>query len=177
MASLCTTTSSNASSRLPQQSCRFDRFPGHHHPTLMPLFLPLLHSKMVGTMLQFRMPTTVLFAISILLNRTAAQDPNPYISDGTCFYSAGNEADSRYIPCGNAALGNFSCCESQDMCLSNQACYNGRCQCCLVVDSIEVLTCHPGGVTYLAGCSDQSYSDDSCPDKGGYYDCELKILT
>jgi hypothetical protein len=32
--------------------------------------------------------------------------------------------------------------------------------------SVDILTCGPGGVTYLAGCSDQSYSDPVCPDKG-----------
>ncbi|OCT52327.1 hypothetical protein CLCR_08631 [Cladophialophora carrionii] len=32
-------------------------------------------------------------------------DYNPDISNGTCYYYDGYEADSRYIPCGNAALG------------------------------------------------------------------------
>ncbi|KIX95132.1 uncharacterized protein Z520_09048 [Fonsecaea multimorphosa CBS 102226] len=78
-------------------------------------------------------------------------DYNPDISNGTCYYYDGMEADSRYIPCGNAALGHKSCCESLDMCLSSHACYNGQ-----------------YGVTYLAGCTDSSYDDPVCPDKGEF---------
>ncbi|OAG35878.1 hypothetical protein AYO21_09961 [Fonsecaea monophora] len=78
-------------------------------------------------------------------------DYNPDISNGTCYYYDGVEADSRYIPCGNAALGHKSCCESLDMCLSSHACYNGQ-----------------FGVTYLAGCTDSSYDDPVCPRKGDF---------
>jgi hypothetical protein len=55
-------------------------------------------------------------------------DHNPDISNGTCYYYDGYEADSRYIPCGNAALGPKVCCESLDMCLSSGACYNAQCR-------------------------------------------------
>ncbi|OAP54509.1 hypothetical protein AYL99_10957 [Fonsecaea erecta] len=78
-------------------------------------------------------------------------DYNPDISNGTCYYYDGTQADSRYIPCGNVALGHKSCCESLDMCLSSHACYNGQ-----------------FGVTYLAGCTDSSYDDPVCPDKGEF---------
>jgi hypothetical protein len=58
----------------------------------------------------------------------ADPDLNPDISKGTCYYYDGYEANSRYIPCGNAALGHRACCESLDMCLSSSACYNGQCK-------------------------------------------------
>ncbi|KIW99713.1 uncharacterized protein Z518_11126 [Rhinocladiella mackenziei CBS 650.93] len=80
-------------------------------------------------------------------------DYNPDISNGTCYYANGEEAPSRYIPCGNEALGHKPCCESLDMCLSSNACYNGQ-----------------YGVTYLAGCTDPDYLDSKCPDKGDFAD-------
>ncbi|EXJ82156.1 hypothetical protein A1O1_08225 [Capronia coronata CBS 617.96] len=80
-------------------------------------------------------------------------DYNPDISNGTCYYANGEEAPSRFIPCGNEALGHKACCESLDMCLSSNACYNGQ-----------------YGVTYLAGCTDPSYEDSRCPDKGDFAD-------
>jgi hypothetical protein len=80
-------------------------------------------------------------------------EDNPYVSWGKCYYDdTGDEAPSRYIPCGNVNFGHVSCCESQDMCLSSNACYNGQ-----------------FGVTYLAGCTDKEYKDGTCPDKGNFY--------
>ncbi|EXJ77334.1 hypothetical protein A1O3_09560 [Capronia epimyces CBS 606.96] len=76
---------------------------------------------------------------------------NPDISNGTCYYADGEEAPSRFIPCGNEAIGHKACCESLDMCLSSSACYNGQ-----------------YGVTYLAGCTDSTYDDPRCPDKGDF---------
>jgi hypothetical protein len=79
-------------------------------------------------------------------------DSNPDISRGHCYFDdSGEEAPSRYIPCGNSETGHLSCCESGDNCLSSRACYNGQ-----------------FGVTYLAGCTDESYESDSCPFKGDY---------
>lgn len=78
-------------------------------------------------------------------------DYDPDISNGTCYYKDGLRLPSRYIPCGNKALGHKTCCESLDMCLSSRACYNGQ-----------------YGVTYLAGCTDPNYQDESCPDKHPY---------
>ncbi|KAK5047647.1 hypothetical protein LTR84_006312 [Exophiala bonariae] len=78
-------------------------------------------------------------------------DYDPDISNGTCYYKDGGRLPSRYIPCGNKALGHKVCCESLDMCLSSRACYNGQ-----------------YGVTYLAGCTDPDYQDESCPDKSPY---------
>ncbi|KDN64658.1 hypothetical protein CSUB01_04296 [Colletotrichum sublineola] len=62
--------------------------------------------------------------------------PNPFIANGTCFHGPGKAVDE-WFPCGNAVLGDKSCCQGGDMCLSSRACYNGR-----------------FGITYLAGCSD-----------------------
>ncbi|KAK1979295.1 hypothetical protein LZ30DRAFT_783564 [Colletotrichum cereale] len=78
--------------------------------------------------------------------------PNPFIANGTCFHGPG-EAVDEWFPCGNAVLGDKSCCQGGDMCLSSSACYNGR-----------------FGITYLAGCSDPEYRHPSCPDKGAFRD-------
>ncbi|KEF52762.1 uncharacterized protein A1O9_11179 [Exophiala aquamarina CBS 119918] len=80
-------------------------------------------------------------------------DFDPDISNGTCYYRDGSRLSSRYIPCGNGALGHKTCCESLDMCLSSRACYNGQ-----------------YGVTYLAGCTDPNYQDATCPDKTPFQD-------
>lgn len=77
---------------------------------------------------------------------------NPYVSYGSCWINGdAEEAPTRYIPCGNANFGHVPCCESQDMCLSSNACYNAQ-----------------FGITYLAGCTDETYKDNACPNKGAY---------
>ena len=77
---------------------------------------------------------------------------DPYTSFGKCYFdSSGTEAPGRFIPCGNVNYGNISCCQSGNMCLDSHACYDG-------------LT----GMTYVGGCTDESYSDTSCPQKGTY---------
>ncbi|KAL0936033.1 uncharacterized protein CTRU02_208248 [Colletotrichum truncatum] len=78
--------------------------------------------------------------------------PNAFISNGTCYYGPGKEVGD-WFPCGNAALGDKTCCQGGDMCLSSRACYNPR-----------------YGITYLAGCSDPAYKHSSCPDKGALKD-------
>ncbi|KAJ0161380.1 hypothetical protein CTA2_6323 [Colletotrichum tanaceti] len=78
--------------------------------------------------------------------------PNPFITNGTCFRGPGQEV-AEWFPCGNAVLGDKTCCQGGDMCLSSRACYNGR-----------------FGITYLAGCSDPEYRHPSCPDKGVFSD-------
>ncbi|KAK5327289.1 hypothetical protein LTR93_002673 [Exophiala xenobiotica] len=94
-----------------------------------------------------------LLLVSANLISHAMAGYNPDISNGTCYYGSGNQAPSRFIPCGNSALGHKTCCESQDMCLSSRACYNAQ-----------------YGVTYLAGCTDPDYENEACPDKGAYAD-------
>ncbi|KAF6835658.1 hypothetical protein CPLU01_04128 [Colletotrichum plurivorum] len=78
---------------------------------------------------------------------------NPFISNGTCYFGPGKPAAEEWFPCGNAELGDKTCCQRGDMCLSSKACYNGR-----------------YGITYLAGCSDPEYQDPSCPEKGSLDD-------
>jgi hypothetical protein len=83
---------------------------------------------------------------------TMSGSDNPYVSFGRCYFDdSGDEAPDRFIPCGNINFGNVTCCQSQDMCLSSNACYNPQ-----------------YGMTYVAGCTDESYQDDSCPPKGPY---------
>ncbi|KAK0717919.1 hypothetical protein B0T26DRAFT_829964 [Lasiosphaeria miniovina] len=79
--------------------------------------------------------------------------PNPWLSNGTCYYAAGKQADNSFIPCGNDAIGHKSCCTAGDVCLSQNACYDAA-----------------FGLTYLAGCSDPEYKDDICPSKNSYTD-------
>ncbi|TPX11644.1 uncharacterized protein E0L32_007623 [Thyridium curvatum] len=79
--------------------------------------------------------------------------PNPFISNGTCYFGPNQKASSQFLPCGNDLFGRQTCCQAGDVCLSNHACYNGR-----------------FGVTYLAGCSDPEYRDGVCPDKGAFSD-------
>ena len=72
-------------------------------------------------------------------------DPNPFISNGTCYYDKDEESRDSMLPCGNAALGHKPCCQAGDMCLDSNLCYN---------EGLDV--------TYRAGCSDSSFEDDSC---------------
>ncbi|EAQ88319.1 predicted protein [Chaetomium globosum CBS 148.51] len=78
-------------------------------------------------------------------------DPDPSVSNGTCYFMARNFVLGVFIPCGNVAFGNIHCCQIGDHCLEEGACYNEE-----------------YGTTYLAGCTDQSYEDASCPDKKAY---------
>jgi hypothetical protein len=66
---------------------------------------------------------------AILCAQTLLAQSDSLVSNGTCYYDSGKRANSRYIPCGNDAFGHITCCESGDMCLSNNACFNGQCEC------------------------------------------------
>lgn len=55
-----------------------------------------------------------------------AQAYDPSLSNGTCWYSNNEQADSVYIPCGNDAMGDQTCCQARDVCLSSRACYNAQ---------------------------------------------------
>lgn len=72
------------------------------------------------------------------------------ISNGTCYWAPDQKTDPIFIPCGNDAFGHKTCCQAGDKCVSSSACYNDL-----------------YGVTYLVGCSDPDYVDDSCPEKPG----------
>ncbi|KAK4171256.1 hypothetical protein QBC36DRAFT_340313 [Triangularia setosa] len=80
-----------------------------------------------------------------------------FISNGTCYGSAGSELDSSFIPCGNAAFGPVTCCGAGDVCLSHNACFGVH----------GTPGSYGADLTYLAGCTDESYRDGSCPNKHG----------
>ncbi len=92
-------------------------------------------------------------------------EPDPYASSGTCYYSKDHEADSEYIPCGNTAFGVFSCCSVGSICKDHNACYLSR-ESCRAESTQPPLTLPAN--TYVAGCTDPTYSDPSCPEKGPY---------
>lgn len=75
-------------------------------------------------------------------------DPNIYISNGTCYLGPSHEAGGAMIPCGNDYFGHIACCQASDTCLESSACFNSEFR-----------------VTYIAGCTDRDYQDESCPAK------------
>ena len=75
--------------------------------------------------------------------------PSLFIANGTCYFKAGEELSSDFIPCGNDYFAHYQCCSLGDNCLEHGACYDSQ-----------------FGVTYLAGCSDKNYDDPACPNKG-----------
>ncbi|KAI1193084.1 hypothetical protein F5X97DRAFT_52455 [Nemania serpens] len=83
-----------------------------------------------------------------------------YISFGDCFYGEGQISDTRFLPCGNAAVsGTQSCCFQGDFCLASDVCYD-----------------NDTSVTYIAGCTDATYSSSKCPHKAGYPDQQWVAL-
>ncbi|KAK7955344.1 hypothetical protein PG988_016038 [Apiospora saccharicola] len=82
-----------------------------------------------------------------------SDDPNPRVSNGTCYTASGKELDSSFIPCGNDAFGHQTCCGKGDNCLADGACFGVH------------GTGYGGMLTYWAGCSDPKYEDASCPKK------------
>ena len=51
-----------------------------------------------------------------------ATSQNALITNGTCYYYDGKQADDVYTPCGNAAFGHLSCCQLGDACYQLNAC-------------------------------------------------------
>lgn len=43
-------------------------------------------------------------------------DPDPFFSNGTCYYGPGNEVNEQMLPCGKAALGHKWCCQQGHIC-------------------------------------------------------------
>ncbi|RYP49582.1 hypothetical protein DL768_004703 [Monosporascus sp. mg162] len=93
--------------------------------------------------------------------------PNIFVSNGTCYSAPGEELDGSFIPCGNDAFGHQTCCGAGDNCLSNHACFG----------------IHGEGygsyLTYMAGCTDPDYEDQSCPDKediGERHEAEMRYV-
>ncbi|KAI0388615.1 hypothetical protein F5Y17DRAFT_452162 [Xylariaceae sp. FL0594] len=75
------------------------------------------------------------------------------VSNGTCYSAAGELLDESFIPCGNVAYGHQTCCGAGDNCLADNACfgYHG--------------TGYGSQLTYMAGCTDPTFQDESCPNK------------
>ena len=83
-----------------------------------------------------------------------------YLSKGTCYFGAGQLADSHYIPCGNADLeGPQACCYEYDYCLSSNTCWDP--------DTV---------VTYIAGCTDELFRSSKCPQRIDYPDQQWVAL-
>ncbi|KAK7924115.1 hypothetical protein PG985_006169 [Apiospora marii] len=79
-------------------------------------------------------------------------DGDLYVSNGTCYFGRGQIADRHFIPCGNAVEnGPQACCYEGDYCLSSNTCW----------DNTTI-------VTYVAGCTDPSFSSSKCIQKNGY---------
>ncbi|EMR66757.1 hypothetical protein UCREL1_6259 [Eutypa lata UCREL1] len=70
--------------------------------------------------------------------------------NGTCYRIKNVKAGPDFMPCGNANLlgTHFACCNHGDKCLSSNACFHAK-----------------TGTTYIAGCTDPTYSHPSCPQK------------
>ncbi|KAI0111615.1 hypothetical protein F4814DRAFT_450290 [Daldinia grandis] len=105
-----------------------------------------------------------------------------YISKGTCFFGPGQVADSKYLPCGNSELlGPQSCCYAGDFCLSSTACFDTN-STSFSLPSNEVNHHHietngtnlgtntVAVVTYLAGCTDSTFTSAKCTNKYEYPD-------
>lgn len=80
-----------------------------------------------------------------------SDDIDLFISNGTCYYGVDQVADESMIPCGNDANGHVACCQAGDNCLSHNVCFNSA-----------------FGVTYISGCSDNTYVHYSCHYKFDY---------
>ena len=82
------------------------------------------------------------------------------LSEGTCYFGAGQLADKNYIPCGNANLeGPQACCYKGDYCLSSNTCW----------DAVTL-------VTYIAGCTDDLFRSSVCPQRINYPDQQWVAL-
>jgi hypothetical protein len=82
------------------------------------------------------------------------------LSEGTCYFGAGQLADKHFIPCGNANLvGPQACCYEGDYCLSSNVCWDA--------DTV---------VTYIAGCTDPLFRADVCPQRYNYPDQQWVAL-
>lgn len=89
-----------------------------------------------------------------------SNNTNLLLSEGTCYFGAGQLADSHFIPCGNADVsGPQACCYEYDYCLSSNTCWDP--------DTV---------VTYIAGCTDPLFRSDKCPQRINYPDQQWVAL-
>ncbi|KAK4205492.1 hypothetical protein QBC40DRAFT_260756 [Triangularia verruculosa] len=73
---------------------------------------------------------------------------NPNISNGTCYSTEDTPTKGDFIPCGNEAIQVWPCCHTGSFCLSL-----GEANACWDKTS---------GNTYIAGCTDPSFTDPNC---------------
>lgn len=76
---------------------------------------------------------------------------NPNISNGTCYYAENTLTKGDFVPCGNDAIQAWPCCKLGSFCLSlgdANACWDAK-----------------SGNTYVAGCTDPSFTSPNCARK------------
>lgn len=102
-------------------------------------------------------------------------DGDLYVSNGTCYFGRGQIADRHFIPCGNAIEnGPQACCYEGDFCLSSNTCWDNTSKqnhIHLLTMTLTPLVSHISLlaiVTYVAGCTDPSFSSSKCIQKNGY---------
>ncbi|KAK6368933.1 hypothetical protein LTR64_007092 [Lithohypha guttulata] len=102
--------------------------------------------------------STTLALLNILVlfaSAHAVMNYDPNISNGTCYYAKNKQADPVYAPAGNVVFGHTYCCQLGDK---------------LNTGTSVCVTQKTPYYTYIAGCTDPDYSDQSCPYKGNYTD-------
>ncbi|KAK1756553.1 hypothetical protein QBC47DRAFT_380144 [Echria macrotheca] len=73
---------------------------------------------------------------------------NPNLANGTCYYTENTAAKGNFLPCGNSAIKTWPCCMAGSFCLGigdSNACYDAS-----------------YGNTYVAGCTDPSFTSPEC---------------
>lgn len=93
------------------------------HSLIPPALNILLHGSASARMMLNTMVTlwkTVL--VDFALGSTSTVQYDPDISNGTCYYKEGKEADAAYAPAGNAAIGHVFCCQLGDKLNQNNSC-------------------------------------------------------
>lgn len=81
-----------------------------------------------------------------VMSDTMSEEPNIWVSNGTCYAGAHLLGIRVMLPCGNDYFGHIACCQAGDYCLESSTCYNSHYR-----------------VTYIAGCTDPEYQHQSCP--------------
>jgi len=95
------------------------------------------------------------FTVGINIVNAAMSDFDPDISNGTCYYKEGEQADDAYAPAGNAAIGHVFCCQVGDKLNQNNSCAavlegGGKCTVCVVVEQVLTVLLKSCTHTWLA---------------------------
>lgn len=104
-----------------------------------------------SAMCHLQAPMALLLLTASISGVMATSSVSPY----ACYVAAGLEfrAPEYVVPCINGD-GHSPCCLLGDLCLAGNACFN------IVTDTL-----------YQYGCTDESYTDESCPYKCGWDPC------